>query len=81
MTMKVLNIAEAKARLAEILRWVAGGERVVIARRNRPVAELRAVEPVLDAERPAGLCRGEAVVPADFNAALPEEILAAFEGR
>jgi len=31
--------------------------------------------------RPFGLCAGEFVVPEDFDAPLPEEILQAFEGK
>ena len=31
--------------------------------------------------RPFGLCAGEFVVPEDFDAPLPEEILNAFEGK
>lgn len=31
--------------------------------------------------RPFGLCAGEFIVPADFDAPLPEEILSAFEGK
>ena len=32
-------------------------------------------------QRPFGLCVGEFVVPEDFDAPLPEEILNAFEGK
>ena len=32
-------------------------------------------------QRPVGLCVGEFVVPEDFDAPLPEEILNAFEGK
>ncbi len=32
-------------------------------------------------QRPFGLCVGEFVVPEDFDAQLPEEILNAFEGK
>lgn len=39
MTIQV-NIAEAKARFAELLRRVEAGEEVVIARGNEPVARL-----------------------------------------
>jgi prevent-host-death family protein len=46
MTMLVVNIFEAKAKLSEFLEAVAGGERVLICKRNRPVAELRAVDAV-----------------------------------
>ena len=31
--------------------------------------------------RPSGLCEGEFVVPDDFDAPLPEEVLQDFEGR
>ncbi len=31
--------------------------------------------------RPFGLCAGEFIVPEDFDAPLPEDILSAFEGK
>jgi hypothetical protein len=31
--------------------------------------------------RPSGLCEGEFIVPDDFDASLPEEILRQFEGE
>ena len=31
--------------------------------------------------RPAGLARGQYIVPEDFNDPLPEEVLAEFEGK
>ena len=34
----------------------------------------------LEEMRPSGLCEGEFVVPDDFDAPLPEEILQEFEG-
>jgi prevent-host-death family protein len=42
--MLMVNIAEAKAKLSEYVDAVGRGERVIICNRNRPVAELRAVE-------------------------------------
>jgi prevent-host-death family protein len=44
MTMLMVNIAEAKAKLSEYVDAVAKGEHVIICNRNRPVAELRAIE-------------------------------------
>ena len=44
MTMILINIHEAKARLSEFVEAVRNGERVLICRHNRPVAELTAVE-------------------------------------
>jgi prevent-host-death family protein len=43
--MIMVNIAEAKARLSEFIEAVARGEQVIICNRNRPLAELRAIEP------------------------------------
>ena len=43
MTMLMVNIAEAKAKLSEYLEAVARGEQVIICNRNQPVAELRAI--------------------------------------
>ncbi len=47
----LVNIADAKARLSELVDAVARGEQVTICNRNEPVAELRAVEPARDAPR------------------------------
>jgi prevent-host-death family protein len=58
MTMIVVNIHEAKARLSEYLEAVAKGERVLICKRNQPVAELRAVEQRRTEPRPIGLAKG-----------------------
>ncbi len=81
MTMIKVNVAEAKAHLSKYLRKVEQGETVVLARRNRPVAEIRRVTVRRKARRPIGLCAGEFVVPEDFDAPLPDELLDAFEGR
>lgn len=42
-TMLMVNIAEAKAKLSEYVEAVAKGEHVIICNRNRPVAELRPI--------------------------------------
>src|SRR3954469_19629412 len=44
LTMLMVNIADAKAKLSEYVDAVTRGERVLICNRNKPVAELRAVE-------------------------------------
>ncbi|HXV63978.1 MAG TPA: type II toxin-antitoxin system prevent-host-death family antitoxin [Vicinamibacteria bacterium] len=81
MTMIQVDIAEAKTHLSKYLRKVEQGATVVLARRNRPVAEIRRVRPRRRGRRPIGLCEGEFIVPAKFDAPLPEELLDAFEGR
>jgi prevent-host-death family protein len=81
MVMKLVNIAEAKARLSDLLDDVERGETVVIARRNEPVAELRAVPKRRKTLRPWGLAKGQFTVPADFTEPMPEEFLRAFYGE
>jgi prevent-host-death family protein len=45
-----IGLADAKARLSELISRVESGERILIARNGEPVAELRAIKPVSDAE-------------------------------
>ena len=77
MTMIVINIHEAKAKLSEYLDAVASGETVVICKRNRPVAELRAVEQTRTEPRPIGGVKG-IVVPPSFFDPMPDEWLDQF---
>lgn len=78
--MKKVNIYQAKAQFSALLDRVAQGETVVICRRNVPAAELRPVPRPRRQKRPIGLLRGFEV-PKAFFEALPEDLLAAFEGR
>ena len=70
--MKKVNIFEAKARLSEYLDLVEGGERVVICRRNRPIAELRALPAVRGGPRPLG--GTELQIPDVFFDPLPADV-------
>jgi prevent-host-death family protein len=78
--MMIVNIYEAKAKLSEFLDLASKGERVLICKRNRPVAELRAVESVRTEPRPIGLARGQMIVPDSFFQPLPDDMLDAFGG-
>lgn len=64
------------------LERVEAGERIVVVRDHRPVAEIQPV--VAPAPRtglrPYGLVAGQFCLPDDFNAPLPEEVLREFEG-
>ena len=65
-----------------LLDRIQAGERLLVVRDGRPVAELRPIETVaLPMQRPRGVCAGEFVVPDDFDAPLPDDILQDFEGR
>jgi prevent-host-death family protein len=80
MVMMIVNIHEAKAKLSEFLDLAAAGERVLICKRNRPVAELRAVESARTEPRPIGLASGLLPVPESCFAPLPDDLLDAFDG-
>lgn len=77
--MKSVNVHEAKTHLSKLLAEVEQGEEVVISRAGRPVARLLRFEP-LPAKRELGFDRGLFEIPEDFNAPLPDDILADFEG-
>jgi len=73
-----VNIHQAKTHLSRLLQRVAAGEEVTIARSGIPVARLVAVEP--KGKRPLGFARGEIWIADDFDAPLPDDLLAAFYG-
>jgi prevent-host-death family protein len=78
MTMKRVNIHDAKAHLSEYLDAAERGERIVICRRNRPVAELRLVGAIRTSRRPLGGAVGRFEVPASFFDPLPDDLLETF---
>jgi antitoxin (DNA-binding transcriptional repressor) of toxin-antitoxin stability system len=75
MTMKVVNIYEAKAKLSEYLDLVSSGERVLISKRNQPVAELRAIPGARTSLRPVGKGAGRLTIPPAFFDPLPDDEL------
>ena len=78
--MKTVNVHEAKTHLSRLLKRVERGTEVVIARSGKPIARLLPLE----STRPApvlGADRGKFTVPEDFDAPLPDAVLAAFEGK
>lgn len=72
-----INIAEAKAGLSGYLARVERGETIVLCRRNVPIAEIRPIPAAPTRKRPIGIDRGM-VVPEEFFAPLPDELLRAF---
>jgi prevent-host-death family protein len=74
---KSVGVHEAKTHLSRLLEDVAAGEEVVITRRGEEVASLVPVR--RSSARRLGMDRGRFVVPDDFDAPLPDELLDAFE--
>ena len=75
-----VNIYEAKTHLSKLIDRAAAGHDVIIGRAGRPVARLTRLE---EPKRPLryGILKGKVRIAADFDAPLPDETLAAFEGR
>lgn len=73
----MVNIHEAKTHLSRLLDRVAGGEEVTIAKAGKPVARLVPVGK--PGQRPLGIDAGKLVVADDFDAPLPDEVIADFE--
>lgn len=76
--MKIVNIYEAKTHLSRLLREVAMGEEIVIAKDGRPLARLVPVTSG-EATRELGFAAGRVVIGDDFDAPLPPELQAAFD--
>lgn len=76
--MTEVNVHQAKTHLSQLLRRVEAGEEVVISRAGKPIARLVAVQ-AGSTDRPLGLDVGIVRVARDFDAPLPEELLADFE--
>jgi antitoxin (DNA-binding transcriptional repressor) of toxin-antitoxin stability system len=75
-----LNIHEAKTHLSKYLAKLKAGDRIVLCRRNQPVAEITPLPEAPARPRPIGLAKGRVVIPRSFFEPLPEEVLQAFEG-
>ena len=76
-----LNIHEAKTHLSKYLPKLEAGERILLCRRNQPIAEITPLPKTSTRPRPIGLARGEFTVPSTFFEPIPEELVHAFEGR
>ena len=76
--MLTVNIHEAKTQFSKLIARVEAGAEIVIARDGTPVARLVAIRQRV-ARRVPGRDRGLFSVPDDFDAPLPEAILAEFE--
>lgn len=75
-----VSVYAAKTHLSRLLDRAARGEEVVITRNGRPVAKLVPADS-RRAPRKLGALRGKIRVAADFDAPLPDDLLAIFEGK
>jgi prevent-host-death family protein len=75
---KTVNVHEAKTHLSRLLGRVERGEEIVIARSGRPIARLLPFLPN-KTTRVLGSARGQVWIADDFDAPLPDDVLADFE--
>ncbi|WP_448268266.1 type II toxin-antitoxin system Phd/YefM family antitoxin [Nostoc sp. DSM 114159] len=78
--METVNIHQAETNLSQLLLRVEHGEEIIISDRGIPVAKLVPFRTSSNRRDSLGQDKGRFVVPEDFNAPLPDEMLVAFDG-
>lgn len=69
---------EAKTTLSQLVELAEAGEEIVLARAGRPVARIVALT---GDRRKLGAWKGRVRMSSDFDAPLPEELLASWAGE
>ena len=77
--MRTINIHEAKTHLSRLVEDAAAGEEIILAKAGRPLARL--VPLGIGKAVHFGLLKNTLIIPDDFDAPLPDTVLADFEGR
>ena len=76
-----VSVYDAKTHLSRLLDRANAGEEIIVTRHGRPVARIAPLSEKKKTRR-LGLMAGESYfMSEDFDAPLPEDVLAAFEGR
>ena len=78
--METVNIYDAKTRLSQLVDKAASGEDVVVSRNGKPLVRITRLESPRRRIK-FGLLKGKLTVPKDFDAPLPDDVLANFEAR
>jgi prevent-host-death family protein len=79
--MQSVNIYEAKTQLSKLVDLASTGTDVVIARAGRPVARLTSLNDKEKRRINFGALAGKGWIAEDFDAPLPDDLQALFEGR
>lgn len=78
--MSTVNIHQAKTHFSKLVDAALRGEETIIAKAGKPAAKLVPIKAGKPARTP-GFLKGKIKIAADFDAPLPDDVLAAFEGR
>ena len=76
-----ITLKDMERNLSAYLRRAQAGETLVVTESGKPVVEIKQSIQLPTSPRPFALCAGEFMVPADFDAPLPDDLIADFEGR
>lgn len=79
MANRSINLYEAKTRLSELVEQASLGEAIVIAKDGLPMARLGPLPRKRPGRKPGG-GKGKVWMADDFDAPLPDDLLAIFEG-
>jgi prevent-host-death family protein len=79
--MRPINIYDAKTRFSELVEKAAAGDDVIVSRNGKPVARITRLEGRQRRRIKFGTLKGKIKLAAEFDAPLPDEILASFQGR
>jgi len=77
---ETVNIYDAKTRLSQLVDLAAAGQDVVVSRNGKPLVRITRLD-TPKRQIKFGVLKGKVIVAEDFDAPMPGEVLAGFEGR
>ena len=77
---KIVSLYEAKTHLSQLVDQAAAGEEIVISKNGVAMARLAPIEFRGERRKPAGAL-GLKSIAKDFDAPLPDDVQAAFDGK
>jgi prevent-host-death family protein len=78
--MATMNIHEAKTHFSKLVDAAMRGEETLIAKAGKPAAKIVSIAPA-KTPRKFGVLKGRMKISRNFDAPLPDAVLAGFEGR
>jgi prevent-host-death family protein len=79
MSQATYNLYEAKTSLSRLVDRAASGEEIILSKAGKPLAKLVPFQASREPRRPGGW-EGRVRISDDFDAPLPPDLQAAFEG-
>ena len=78
--MEVISMHQAKSTLSQLVKRASNGETILIGAYGKISAKLVPVTQPTAPQKRIGILTGKLTVPDNFDAPLPDDVLAAFEG-